>query len=138
MATDTPDTLRINAFHKTNGAGALLDSHRETPQHVEISSTRFGTKEEAEAFAANFPKSTRLVVRMCTHYEGGRVTRTTWGFDATVKLLANGVNGGRNEAGIKRIRTLLKNAEAKGVNVEWGMGYGNSMAEADFRRLVLD
>ena len=40
---------------------------------------------------------------------------------------ADGVNGGKNESGIKRVRSFLRKAEALGFQVEWdepGQSYG--------------
>lgn len=61
---------------------------------------------EAMAFAARFPKSAGFKV-----FGANASTRAT--------LTSNHVNGGINEAGIRRYRALIARAEKLGVSIEW-------------------
>ncbi len=69
----------------------------------------------AESIAALFPKSAKLHVTTLSGLPGGMVSVVT----SDAVLLANGVNGGANETGIKRYRTWLKSAEKAGIPVTW-------------------
>lgn len=83
-----------------------------TFQWVEAAVGPFATEEEATAQAAQFPKSCALKVR------------TIWGYDpyyvvsTRVHLRADGVNGGTNEAGIKRLASIKRTATKLGIAVE--------------------
>lgn len=74
------------------------------PSHFRVSTAHFDTREEAEAAIANAPKGCKLRVTTCSHV-GGKVTffASTYG-----RLLSDGVNGGVNETGIKRLATCLR------------------------------
>lgn len=83
-----------------------------TFQWVEVAVGPFATEEEATTRAAQFPKSCALKVL------------TIWGYDpyylvsTRVHLRADGVNGGTNEAGIKRLASIKRTASKLGIVVE--------------------
>ena len=81
------------------------------------------TLEDAQAIAAMFPKSAK--VRATTlSYDHGKIIGTVH-FHA--KLLATGVTGERNEAGIRRWHSFKRNAERMGYTLEHTTPYSNSM-----------
>lgn len=61
---------------------------------------------EAMAFAARFPKSAGVQI-----HGANATSRAT--------LLANGVNGGVNESGVRRYQSLIRTAQELGVTIEW-------------------
>lgn len=76
--------------------------------------------EEAQRIAGLFPKSCK--VSASSEYQGrGFVT-------IAANLCANGVNGGVNEGGIKRIRSFIKACRKLGFSLEQGRSFGNSVA----------
>lgn len=102
-----------------------------------------GTQAEV---AGRFPKSyqvhpntlSRETYRSLTEVPAGltidqTISHSAYGHEtlgyvqARAGLAANGVNGGKNEAGIKRVRSFLRKAEALGYRVEWtepGQSFG--------------
>lgn len=73
---------------------------------------------EAMAFAARFPASAGLQI-----HGANAVSRAT--------LAANGANGGVNETGVRRYRSLIRRAQQLGVTIEW---HGNA---AGFRTVLI-
>lgn len=78
-----------------------------------FSSKRFETREEAEAYAARFPKYTKVRVTTSTSYTGSTEDGTWQSHEhfiayADGKLAADGVNGGVNETGVKRAKAIMK------------------------------
>lgn len=78
-------------------------------------STRFDTREEADAFAALFAKSTRLHVAPVSAYQKPR----TFVVMTRIKLVADGSRGDRNEAGIKRYASILKTAAKHDIEIDF-------------------
>lgn len=76
------------------------------PQHYDVRGD-FATADERDAFLASVPKSLGLKPSTLSTYDaaGSRVTVPT--IRGGGRLLADGVNGGVNEAGLKRLRRLL-------------------------------
>ena len=106
--TNTTD-ITVSAFYAVDYLGDDgYDHHTDRPTHVEISSPYFDTAAEAVEFAARFPKSTRPKV----------VTFNGWDEDArhgvrwVIQLAPNGSVGDKNEAGIRRYRSLCRKADA--------------------------
>jgi hypothetical protein len=91
----------------------------------------FETREDAEAFVALLPKTCKATAGTITgrDYKAGYVQ-----FNA--RLLPDGVNGGRNEAGIARYRKLRAACEKLGVAVEWRMPFRNAITEAELEELI--
>lgn len=77
---------------------------------------RFDTEAEAEAFAAQFPKSHKFRAGEVTNW---RDRSSTGVARSSTKLAADDINGGANETGIKRYRSILRKAEQLGVAVEY-------------------
>ena len=80
------------------------------------------TAEEAEEFAALFPKSYKVRTTRVSVLNGDdyySAYQETW-------LYSNGVNGGVNEAGVSRIKKTLAKMEKLGIETEWKVCYGNS------------
>ena len=94
--------------------------------------------ELAKEIAAMFPKSVKMyATKLATYTPGDYSDRFTVGLvNMEATLVANGVNGGKNEAGIKRVRSFMKNAEKLGFKTEYKMPYTNSLTEAEFRALI--
>lgn len=92
------------------------------PSWVEVTA-HVQTKELAAEIAAQFPKSVN--VRGQGMNWGLAGITTGWvSFRAT--LAANGVNGGRNETGIRRYHNLIKHLARLGHAVEYEVNASNS------------
>ena len=112
-ATDTTaqlGTVRVSAHYPLHMGPA-------TPAHL-AATVELATEADAVAFVAQFPKSLGLRATTLTRYEGGRSIVTGY-VTFQAKLLADGTNGGRNESGVRRYRSLRKHAQRLGVAVEW-------------------
>ncbi len=84
------------------------------------------TKADAEAFAATMPKWLRVV--------GSSISGSTRGsgyISFHVNFAADAVNGGKNEAGMKRLKKFLSLVEW-----EYQSPFLNSVSEAAFRSFV--
>ncbi|WP_128645454.1 hypothetical protein [Rhodococcus sp. BS-15] len=83
---------------------------------------------DASAFAAQFPKAAGITVH------GANVS-------ARAILRGDGVNGGVNEAGLRRYRALVASAEKLGVPMAWGTtgaGFRRvDLTQADFEQTIL-
>lgn len=93
-----------------------------------FSSAVFETQEEAEAFVARFPKYAKVKVVFLSSYsgsldEGNSQRHVHYTGRAQGTLKADGVNKGRNETGIKRLRAIQK---VMGTDLVYRMPYGNS------------
>lgn len=133
-APTAPNTVEMNAEYVSS---SQTDGGPGRVQGVALHA-RYETPEQAEAAAALFPKSCRIRTSRLSTYVG------TWGqpdyrdlvlhtIDVTIKLSSDGSNGGKNETGIKRYRSIVKACEKAGLAIEWVAGYGNSYAtQADF------
>jgi hypothetical protein len=73
----------------------------------------FASIAESERFADALPKSLRLDRNF---YSNGEVT--TGYLRTSGKVVADGANGGRNEAGIRRYRRIVAAARNAGLRVE--------------------
>lgn len=87
------------------------------PQDVRFNAL-FSTREAAEEFAATFPKSAKFQVQRLD----GPDSATRYIVESKAILAADGVNGGRNETGIKRYNSILRNAAKLNVPVEFSAG----------------
>ncbi|GIH07512.1 hypothetical protein Rhe02_55790 [Rhizocola hellebori] len=76
----------------------------------------FATLEQAQQFAALFPKTAKLTTVTC--YDPSRGTKTGIAENYS-NLTADGSNGGVNETAIRRYRTLVKAAAKLGITVAW-------------------
>lgn len=121
------DTLTVAAYCATVWTDTTTWTPDYTrPTRVELRSANYPTREDAEAFVALFPKSTKFRITFCDTpvtpgvYDGAH-TRTWSAVSATV-LAADDVNGGINETGVKRYRSTIARAAKAGVAVEWGFG----------------
>ena len=86
--------------------------------------------EGARTLAAQFPKSTKVRALSLTHSStSGRPVDGFLKFSA--QLAADGVNGGRNETGIRRFKSLLKAAEKLGLTVEFVQSSSHMLSEAE-------
>lgn len=83
---------------------------------------------DASAFAAQFPRGAGVAVH---------------GANASARaiLRADGVNGGVNEAGLRRYRALVASAEKLGVPMAWGTtgaGFRRiDLSQAEFEQRIL-
>lgn len=94
-----------------------------------VQSVRFAAKVEsaevAREIAAQFPKSCKVT--------GCRVStgpdRADYGLvNLTIGLGANGSRGEKNETGLKRLASFLRNAEKLGHEIEYVVSFANSYA----------
>lgn len=102
--TTSPVTFELEAYFSTRTALAGA------AQGVKVSARM--SAEEASEIAAQLPKSLRIRVNRVVGEE-----YVVIGFDA--QLTANDSNGGANEAGIKRYRSLRKHLDRLGYTVEF-------------------
>ncbi|AXQ64055.1 hypothetical protein SEA_KLIMBON_101 [Mycobacterium phage KlimbOn] len=86
----------------------------------------FATEAEAQEFAAQFPKSNKVVAKKMIGIKdnGGHVGM----IEAVFNFSSNGVTGERNETAIKRFRSFEKNLDKAGLAVHWTMPYAAHMA----------
>jgi hypothetical protein len=99
--------------------------------------TVFATVEERDAFIALFPKSVKVVASTLSGYD--METSSSWSAPIAawgVRIDADGVNGGVNETGIKRINKFMAVAKASGMNMTWSMNYQNSITEDQFFAII--
>lgn len=88
-----------------------------------------GDPARAEALAAQFPARTGVRSGTLMRHDG-RANDGHIGWSA--RIGADGVNGGKNETGMKRYRALRRRAEELRLRVEWTMPYGNSLTYTEF------
>lgn len=81
---------------------------------------------ELDAIVSLFPKSARLHRSSVSTHTGGGVWIAYPLALTHIKLLADGVNGGRNETGIKRVHSILRAAAKAGLAVDFAAYAGNS------------
>lgn len=88
----------------------------------------FERTEDALGFAAQFPRAAGIAAH------GANAS-------ASAVLSADGVNGGVNEAGVRRYRALVASAEKLGVPMAWGTtgaGFRRvDLSQADFEQTIL-
>jgi hypothetical protein len=91
---------------------------------------------DAYEIATQFPQLVKLGATTLHTYEKGECEEFGYlYFDA--KLKANGINGGVNETGLKRYRSLRKHLARLGYSISYVAPYGNSYAdEAAFEAAV--
>lgn len=113
--------IEVSSFH----------SGRDDDAEADRAAPPFATREDAEAFVALLPKSCKVRASTITgrDYQAGLVK-----FNAM--LAADGVNGGRNETGIKRYRALAAACERIGCPIIWTMPFSNSITEAELAELI--
>lgn len=111
MTTTQPTCTVRGFFRSINGV--------RDPERVQHATLHFdGLPDYAAAVdvIGQFPKSCRL--RAYPVNAGS--------FSVHIVLEPNGANGGVNETGVKRIRTILATCDRLGIAVEYvGTGYGN-------------
>lgn len=119
-------TATAEAYAKSNYVPALQNSVPDfaTPSTFQARSADMETEEAAQAYAAQFPKSTKPHITRCSG--GGEAE--TWSVNWNVQLSQNGVNGGVNETGIKR---MLKVLEVMGSSAQWQWTHKNSYSSLE-------
>jgi hypothetical protein len=92
-----------------------------TSTHTATVTAYFATPAAAAEFAARFPKSTKLASpTLRGHTLGGMVDGRyvqSGIVKMYVRLRADGVNGGTNETGLKRLATIRRTAAKLGVEI---------------------
>jgi len=101
------------------------------PQHVSFG-VDFAEGDEAgrDELLALFPKSTKLKASGCSTFDeetNRRFVIPT--IRGSVELRSNGVNGGVNETGIKRYRSIVKHADKLGIEIVFGTRFQNAYAD---------
>lgn len=97
------------------------------------------TLEAAQALAAEFPKTTKVRATTLTspidgdYTKGSRVTGIVT-FQATTA--SNGVNGGTNETGIRRLRSFRKALAGLGISESIETPYSNSLSADEFEEMA--
>lgn len=85
-----------------------------------------------EAIAERFPKSAGVRATHCSGDWDGHRGSVSW----QAKLSADRVNGGVNEAGMRRWRSFTRNAAKAGYVLRYSARYGNSLTAAEFAELT--
>lgn len=117
--TDTPTILQIHAR-----MAAQLEQELATdvwqvtvwgnPATQLHASRPFPTLETAQAFARSFPKSRGVYATTLSSVPSAGHPSSNYGLvGINVRLVADGVNGGVNETGIKRLRALARRVPLK-------------------------
>lgn len=134
-------SIKVSATYKVLQGGRDYDESQ--AQNFWAKTEEFETAAEAEAAFAAFPKACKF--KLITASQGWTMaTETTPGFNtycyygqADAMLQSNGVNGGSNEAGIKRYRKVIASCAKLGVDVEWTTPWGNSFATQEAFEAVI-
>jgi hypothetical protein len=113
-------TFQLSAEHK----GQFYGGDESIPQSVAFT-LRVETPEQAREVAAQFPKSYKVRGGAISGIDNG-VSYTRGHVGWSRKLLADGVNGGVNEAGIAAYHRMVKMLDKLGYAVEWAAPYANS------------
>lgn len=98
----------------TTTTGPVLTFRHIGDDRIEVQADFPGGRADAEAYAAQFPKSAKM--RTSEYGNGGDKAR--WGlvrFD--VRTASDGVNGGVNESGLKRLATIRRTAAKLGFEI---------------------
>ena len=111
------------------GSGSMAGPNWEDAGSVEFSRC-FPTEADAQAFVATLPKSLKArATTMSGHLPNGAVSGYVW---LRASLAKDGVNGGVNETGLKRLKVA-----ARVLTFEWNPHTcANSMTEEFFRNLL--
>lgn len=107
-------TFKVTAHHHFEYAGGATRHHLDRPMSVEVQ-IEVETQELAAEIAATFPTSCKMrsgPVYRCDAPVRGYVS-------CRVILTADRVNGGRNEAGIKRYRSVRRAIAKLGHTAVW-------------------
>lgn len=116
--------IRAYTLPDSDAAGFFQVSAYATDYAASNAETRAAGKAAAAEIVAQFPKSVGLVATTCTRHEG---TAEVCGYvSMSAKLATDGVNGGKNETGIKRYRSLRKHLARLGHTVEYRADASNS------------
>lgn len=86
---------------------------------IEIHSPVFADVDEAWTLQNTFAKSAKMNAhRTITSATATTPMLTEYTVKASVGILANGVNGGANETGIKRLKSIFKTIDKAGDTIE--------------------
>ena len=93
----------------------------------------FATRDEADAFVAQFPKSARFGV---SNFSGKGWKQ--FSVSTRFSFVSNGTTGAKNETAIKRFRALEKKLAALGLadSLVWTSDAGNSMTREELEPLL--
>ena len=103
----TGTTLKLHAYFTSPH---FNDSH--APTHFQFSQD-FPTIEEATAFVAQFPKSTKMFTYSVNAYSSDKY----YAIMVRANLTSDKNNGGINEAGLRRYLTVIKAAAKLGIEI---------------------
>jgi hypothetical protein len=117
-----------------NASYATIGSHPGCPYSV-VFSIETETREQADAIAAQFTKSAKMIAAEVTDPFGPR--RHYAVVHSYADLAANSVNRGVNETGVKRYHSVCRQLAKLGYTIEWTTPYINSYAtQADFEAAI--
>ena len=85
--------------------------------YLQIQTPARNTPEEAAADLARLPRGARLRATSCRHWHEDAPMTHTYYATAYIDYAPNGVNGGKNETGAKRFRSLMRWADKNAVPV---------------------
>lgn len=113
---ESTPVLTLNAYFTTNysrvaGLPQMFEFRAELP-----------SREAAAEFGNLFPKAAKFMAMRLTTMSGAQRGTAV----VTGNLVSNGVNGGINEAGLKRYQTVVKAAAKLGIEIQYAANAGNS------------
>lgn len=117
-ATAAPALKVYAAAHSTYLGEQEYRMDYSRPLFVEIATADYATEAEAAAVVALFPKSAKFYVSRCSHAGGIQ----TYSARTRATLVPTGNNGGTNETGVRRYRSIMARAEKLGASVEFVTG----------------
>lgn len=116
-------TVSLSAYFETYGGGA--------PSHWKFGGD-FLTREEAEEFAAQFPKKCKVSVHTVSSLDGN-----WFGIGSSGNLTPSGVNKGINEAGVARYFAIKATLERLGIEPVWKTGATNAyQSQVEFEQAI--
>lgn len=112
--------LKLHAYY----AGHYARTNPGAPQSYEFTAV-LPSRNDAVAFAAQFPKSAKMFGGTLSCYDNGR--SYVQGYASSHgNLVSNGVNGGVNESALRRYKAIVAAAAKLGVEIQYEVNALNS------------
>jgi hypothetical protein len=109
-------------FNRPDGHTFVYDNS--LPEWFEARA-KFANKAEAESFAAQFPKACGMKASEVAYWENGE-KKIYGSITVKAKLGSDGINGGTNETGLRRIKSLHHACSKLGIALTMHRTYANA------------
>jgi hypothetical protein len=126
--TATATLMMTATYDRYDGPGTL--------QHVYFVA-RFDNRFDAELFAVRFPVSAKMRIESVMSGQSVNGLPAYYQVSSTNTLLPSKRNGKLNEAGVKRVRTILARAATYGIEVQYHTQFGNSFPTREAFETIL-